>query len=231
MLIAYSAVALGLTVIGGVRHDYIYYLEQWQLVLSGQDPWSTNNAYGPLHNAFALLVPLHPLAPKIVTAAGLLLASGLLVLTLERDRAFSDWRSIYFLAFGLNALPIVSVYWFGNNDGFVAALVIARRPRTPRQASGPCGRAARTSNSRQVLPGAADPVFRARRPEDRYASYHQRACHGHRRHGHRHPALGPGVRRSHRFRRQPRRDDAVDLPSHLGHRSQASAWATGRTSW
>ena len=124
LLIAYAAVAFGLTVIGGVRHDYIYYLEQWQLVLTHQDPWSTNSAYGPLHNAFALLVPLHPLIPKIVTAASLLLASGLLVLTLERDRAIPEWRTLYLLAFALNALPIVSVYWFGNNDGFVAALVI-----------------------------------------------------------------------------------------------------------
>lgn len=124
LLVACAAVALGLTVIGGVRHDYIYYLEQWQLVLGGQDPWSTNNAYGPLHNAFALLIPIHPLAPKIVTAAALLLASGLLVLTLERDRAIPEWRTVYLLAFGLNALPIISVYWFGNNDGFVAALVI-----------------------------------------------------------------------------------------------------------
>ena len=31
---------------------------QWQLVLDGRDPWSTNSAYGPLHNAFALLVPI-----------------------------------------------------------------------------------------------------------------------------------------------------------------------------
>jgi hypothetical protein len=125
LLIAYAAVALGLTVIGGVRHDYIYYLEQWQLVLTNQDPWSTNNAYGPLHNVFALLVPLQPLVPKIVTAISLLLASSLLVLTLERDRAIPEWRTIYLLAFAFNALPIVSAYWFGNNDGLVAALVIA----------------------------------------------------------------------------------------------------------
>jgi len=123
ILIAYSALALVLTILGGVRHDYIYYLEQWRLVLDHLDPWSTNNAYGPLHNAFALLVPLHPLAPKIVTAAGLLLANGLLVLAL-RSRPWPEWREVYLLAFAANALPIVSVYWFGNNDGLVAALVI-----------------------------------------------------------------------------------------------------------
>ena len=131
-LTLYSALALILTVLGGVRHDYVYYLEQWQLVLDHLDPWSTNNAYGPLHNAFALLVPLHPLTPKVVTSIGFLLANGLLVLAL-RDRPWSEWRTVYLLAFAANALPIVSVYWFGNNDGLVAALVIgavlARRER------------------------------------------------------------------------------------------------------
>jgi uncharacterized membrane protein len=123
LLAGYSALALILTIIGGARHDYIYYLEQWHLVLDHLDPWSTNSAYGPLHNAFALLLPLHPLAPKILTSAGLLLANGLLVIAL-RDRPWSEWRTVYLLAFAANALPILSVYWLGNNDGVVAALVI-----------------------------------------------------------------------------------------------------------
>ena len=123
LLTLYSAAALILTILGGARHDYIYYLEQWQLVLDHLDPWSTNSAYGPLHNAFALLVPLHPLAPKILTSAGLLLANSLLVIAL-RGRPWPEWRTVYLLAFSANALPILSVYWLGNNDGVVAALVI-----------------------------------------------------------------------------------------------------------
>ena len=43
---------------------------------------------------------------------------------LLRARPLSEWRTTYLLAFAANALPIISVYWFGNNDGFVAALVI-----------------------------------------------------------------------------------------------------------
>jgi Glycosyltransferase family 87 len=124
ILAAMSALALAVTIVGGVRHDYIYYVEQWQLVLSGLDPWSTNNAYGPLHNGFALLLPIHPLAPKIVNAASLLLANGLLVLTLERARPWREWCTVYLLSFAANALPWISTFWFGNNDGFVAALVI-----------------------------------------------------------------------------------------------------------
>lgn len=124
LLIAGSILCLAATVLGGVRHDYIYYLEQWQLVLSGLDPWSTNNAYGPLHNAFALLLPLHPLAPKLATALGLLVANAALVFALTTTRPWPEWRQVYLLAFAANLLPLVSVFWFGNNDGVVAALVI-----------------------------------------------------------------------------------------------------------
>ncbi len=125
LLIAGTLAALAVTILGGIRHDYIYYIEQWQLVLAELDPWSTNSAYGPLHNLFALLLVLHPLAPKLVTAAALLAANAALLFALERTRPARDWRLLYLLSFGANALPWISVFWFGNNDGFVAALLIA----------------------------------------------------------------------------------------------------------
>lgn len=118
-----SAVLLVVTLLAGVRHDYIDYLLQWQLVLDGADPWSTNSAYGPLHNVFAWLVPIHPLAPKLVTALALLVANGLLLRALF-ERPGEDWRATYLIAFGANLLVLVSAFWFGLNDTFVAALVI-----------------------------------------------------------------------------------------------------------
>lgn len=123
ILVLLSALALLVSIVGGVRHDYGDYLRQWTLVLDGADPWSTNNAYGPLHNLFAWLVPVHPLAPKIGMAASLLIANGLLVLRLGA-RPSAQWRTLYLLAFGLNLLVLISAYWFGNNDGFVAALLL-----------------------------------------------------------------------------------------------------------
>src|SRR6185437_11091163 len=49
------------------------------------------------------------------------------------QRPWRDWRAVYLLGFAANILPWVSVFWFGNNDGVVAALVIgavlARRNR------------------------------------------------------------------------------------------------------
>jgi hypothetical protein len=120
-----AIVALALLVLSPVQHDYIYYLEQWQLVLTGQDPWSTNNAYGPLHNILAWLVPIHPLAPRLVSGAIFLAASTALVLALNARRRAAEWSGVLLSAIGLNALVIVSVYIYGLNDGLVAGLVIA----------------------------------------------------------------------------------------------------------
>ncbi|MEO6395593.1 MAG: glycosyltransferase 87 family protein [Devosia sp.] len=120
-LLAVSLIAIVVTIVGGVRHDYIDYLKQWALVLSGADPWSTNNAYGPLHNVFAWLVPVHPLAPKVATATAFLIANGLLVLRLAQNAGIS---STYWTAIGANVLVLVSAFWFGLNDAFVAALIL-----------------------------------------------------------------------------------------------------------
>ena len=123
-LVIVSVAVLVVTILSGVRHDYGDYLRQWDLVLAGLNPWSGNNAYGPLHNVFAWTVPLHALAPKVLTATSLLVANGLLVVTLAAVRPFSEWRDNYLIAFALNALVLISAFWFGLNDGLVAALII-----------------------------------------------------------------------------------------------------------
>jgi hypothetical protein len=118
-----SALALVVTWFSADRHDYLDYLMQWQLVLDGADPWGTNSAYGPMHNVFAWLVPIHPLAPKLVTALALLMANLLLLRGLA-DRPAVEWLTTYLIAFGANLLVLVSTFLFGLNDAFVAALVI-----------------------------------------------------------------------------------------------------------
>jgi hypothetical protein len=123
-LIAASVLALVVTVMTGVWHDYLDYRLQWRLVLGGLDPWSTNSAYGPLHNAFALLVPIHELVPKVVTAAAILVANGLLLFRLFATRPVTEWRTTYVIAFGGNILVLLSAFLFGLNDAFVAALIL-----------------------------------------------------------------------------------------------------------
>jgi hypothetical protein len=131
LILAVSALAVIVTIYGGIRHDQLDYVMQWQLVLDGKDPWGTNSAYGPLHNTFAWLLPIRDIAPKLVTACALLLANGLLLIHLLATRPVAEWRTNYIIAFGGNVLVLISAFWFGLNDAFVAALilgaVIARR--------------------------------------------------------------------------------------------------------
>ena len=123
ILFAIALAAALIIIVTDVQHDYIYYLDQWRLVLSGADPWSGNNAYGPLHNAFAPLILLDPLLPKLVNAAALLLSGTLLARALSaRPIGTYDW--IFAGALWANALVLVSALVYGLNDTFVAALVI-----------------------------------------------------------------------------------------------------------
>lgn len=123
-LIAFSLATLAAVILGDVQLDYGYYLDQWRLVLAGDNPWSGNNAYGPLHNAFAVLVPLDPLLPKLAVALLLLVANALLVHRLARTQASDAWIETYAIAVAANLCFLVSVFWLGLNDGLVAALVI-----------------------------------------------------------------------------------------------------------
>src|SRR4051794_31558846 len=123
VLFAIAVIAVLIIIFTNVQHDYLYYLDQWRLVLSGVDPWSGNNAYGPLHNAFAPLILIDPLLPKLIDAAALLLAGTLLARAL-RTRPIAQWDWVFAIALWANALVLVSALVYGLNDIFVAALVI-----------------------------------------------------------------------------------------------------------
>ncbi len=125
LLVLFSLAALYAVIVGNVPLDYGYYLDQWRLVLAGDNPWSGNNAYGPLHNAFAPLVPIDPLLPKLVVAALLLAVNAALVLRYVRTQKDDAWLEPYAGALALNPLFLISAFWLGLNDGLVAALVMA----------------------------------------------------------------------------------------------------------
>jgi hypothetical protein len=107
----------------GVQHDYRSYLVEWDLVLAGRDPWSTDNAYGPLHNLLAVLLPLGPLAPKLLIVTALLAANMLLVRALHGGGDLGSRYGIYLLAVPTNCLVIIMGAVYGLNDTLVAALV------------------------------------------------------------------------------------------------------------
>ena len=106
-LIVWSLLMLWLCWQQGVQHDYRAYLSQWQLLLDGADPWSTNNnTYGPLHTLVGFLLPSGPLAPKLFIVGALLLANAALVFSLMRERGVSPILIIYLLAVPANVLTV-----------------------------------------------------------------------------------------------------------------------------
>lgn len=108
----------------GILFDHKHYVEQWQLMLSGDDPWSTDNTYGPLHNVIGYLYLLHPLAPKMAIVGALLVANLLLIDQLLKLRGASIFFIPYLLAVPANVLVLGMGIVFGLNDAFVAALLV-----------------------------------------------------------------------------------------------------------
>ena len=44
-----ALVALGFAFYTGARYDYLAWMPIWELILAGEDPWSTYNVYGPAY--------------------------------------------------------------------------------------------------------------------------------------------------------------------------------------
>jgi len=120
----WSLSMIWIAVTGGAQHDYTAYLSHWNLVLSGADPWSSDNAYGPLHNTLAYLLQFGPLAPKMFIVAAVLVANVLLVWELYRSAGGGALYGVYALAVPTNYLVISMGIVYGLNDALVAALVV-----------------------------------------------------------------------------------------------------------
>jgi hypothetical protein len=107
----------------GLRHDYVRYLQQWSLVRNGQDPWSGDNTYGPVHNLLAFLTHPSPLGPKLFMVAAFLVTNLMLVHALLRTRPTALPLLAYAAIVPLNFTVISIVASFGLNDTLVAAFV------------------------------------------------------------------------------------------------------------
>lgn len=100
-------------------------MTQWDLVLSGGDPWSTNNTYGPAHNLLAALFALHPMFPKVIYVLAWQASSWYLVHQLAHRGINLPW-----LIFWLVVLPFNPLFWsfgvvYGTMDSLVAALCLS----------------------------------------------------------------------------------------------------------
>jgi hypothetical protein len=110
-----------------VHGDYRDYLDEWNVVLEGGNPWvdEANNAYGPLFNALAPLVWINPIANKLLFAFSYLVY----VIWLVKDVALRGelgarswpWLCLWFL----NPFPWIEIAYFGYFDVVVGLACLA----------------------------------------------------------------------------------------------------------
>lgn len=132
VLILFGAAFLALTVLSGPRHDYVAYLQEWDVVLRGGDPWwilpernAPLNAYGPLFNVLALLVWVNPLAPKLLFACGYILFVAWLLKNCATRGGRLGFSKAALAAWLLNPFPWVEIAYFGHCDILMALACVA----------------------------------------------------------------------------------------------------------
>jgi hypothetical protein len=124
-LFLFAGAFLATTVLSGPRHDYRAFLEIWEQILRGGDPWWIHpvwgvalHAYGPLFNALTILAGINPLAPKLLFAlVYLVFAIGILQ---RAGRTRIAW-----LLLVANPFPWVEIAYFGHFDVLVGIACVA----------------------------------------------------------------------------------------------------------
>lgn len=119
-LFLWSFAMLYICWLSGIRHDYVFYLKIWNLMISGLDPWIFGNSYGPLHNTFAYLIGLSDLAPKFLFASSLLFANSLLLIEGIKRRSHDFSLTVYLTTIPFNVLVVGIGFRYGLNDGLIA---------------------------------------------------------------------------------------------------------------
>ena len=131
LMLAFAIVAVGISIFVGFRHDYVHYAAQWDWIMEGKNPWAElpqhlKNAYGPLHNAIALLYTINDYLPKILFALCGVLTSYLLLNRTDEGGAIRLQPSTVFvtLAFVLHPITLFVCYYFSINDSVCALLLV-----------------------------------------------------------------------------------------------------------
>lgn len=127
VLVVFSGVFLGLSVLSGAQADYKSYLDEWMVVLRGGDPWGglPFNAYGPLFNVLAPLVWINPLANKLLFAFSYLVYVIWLIKDFAPRRGFPalSWPSVGLWL--LNPFPWQQIAYLGYFDVLVSLACVA----------------------------------------------------------------------------------------------------------
>lgn len=123
----WTVFAFGYSITRGIVHDYPAYLDQWENILAGGDPWDgsmpARNAYGPVHTIMAPLIEIHPLLPKLLMVAAFLAMNLIFIRRLSLQRTATWQVALYALFIPLNGCILIWGIAYGDNDILVAALV------------------------------------------------------------------------------------------------------------
>ena len=126
VLALFAALFLLVTVLTGIRHDYIVKVQIWNVVRQlgtpwwSSDEWGLQNVYGPLFNLFAFLTPISTLAPKVLFAFAYVIFVTWMA-SFVRDRP--PWAVV--VAWLLNPLPWLLVAGSGHFDVLIGLLCVA----------------------------------------------------------------------------------------------------------
>ena len=130
-LILLSGCISSIAILTGFQHDYRAYVQQWFVILEGDDPWNPakkipTNAYGPLFNALALFYAIHPLAPKLLFCIAWLGASAWLIKLLgKRYREEPLTMLVGLLFLFINPFFLVSIAKHGLFDILPAICILS----------------------------------------------------------------------------------------------------------
>ena len=121
-LIPISLALIFIALVTGGRFDYASYKLQWSLIIEGRDPWGLVeggmiNAYGYVHNFFAVLYSANSLLPKLFFVV-------LLLVFCKRSIAAQPARSrasVIFLC--VNPFTVSTIAVYGFIDGVCSILL------------------------------------------------------------------------------------------------------------
>ena len=124
LLACLSLAAIAMAILLEPNHDYVPYIRQWKALLT-ENHWHKTNAYGPAHNALAILYAAHPKLPKLLfVLSWIACAYPLMSVVLRNADLPSAYRLILIATVLLNPLFWIFTMRFGTNDMLMAMLVL-----------------------------------------------------------------------------------------------------------
>jgi hypothetical protein len=107
----------------GIRHDHISYLSLWSMKLNGENPYSTQNPYGPIMGILGELIRINQIAPKIFMF--ILFSFTMLIYYWNFKNSLNSIHKliVFMLILPFNFFVFNIIALWGLNDTLVASFV------------------------------------------------------------------------------------------------------------